>query len=160
MKILICFFLLVLGLASAAPRRSLPYFFKALDTPGKKQRNAVAIDQIAIPPGVIVAITKSAISGVIEVLKLAVCDNTDSAQLQGFANNEERDASIMALVKVMDNVLAAEEKLDEIKRLNMKGNLVAEAELFDWVDSVKNKLKGTFRVIGSATKKLLCNDTD
>lgn len=150
----------MLGLALAAPRRLLPNFFKALDTPGKKQSNAVATDQIAIPPGVIVAITKSAISGVIEVLKLAVCDNTDSAQLQGFANNEERDASIMALVKVMDNVLAAEKKLDEIKRLNMKGNLVAEAELFDWVDSVKNKLKGTFRIIGSATKKLLCNDTD
>ena len=156
--VIVCFFLLALGLALAAPHRSLPNFFKALDTPGRMQSNAVATNQFAIPPAVIVAVTKLAISGATEILKLAVCDNTDSAQLQGLANNEERDANIMALVKVMDNVLAAEEKLDEIKQLSMKGNLVAKAELFDWVDSVKNKLKGTFHVIGSATKKLLCNE--
>ena len=159
--IIVCFFLLSLGLASTAPHMSLPNFFKALDTPGKKQSNAVTTYQTAISPEVILEVAKVApkvISGVIELLKIAVCDNTDSAQLQGLANNEERDANIMALVKVMDNVLAAEEKLDEIKRLSMKGNLVAKAELFDWVDSVKNKLKGTFRVIGSATKKLLCDE--
>jgi hypothetical protein len=161
MKILIIvsFFLLALGLASAGPRKSLPNFFKALDAPGKKQSNAVATDQIVIPPEVILGIAKAApkvIAGVIKFLKLVVCDNTDSAQLQVFANNEERDANVMALVKVMHSVLAAEEKLDEIKQLSMKGNLVAETELFDWVDSVKSKLKGTFRKIGSATKMLLC----
>ena len=158
--LIVCFFLLSLGLASAAPHNLLPNFSHTLDTPGKKQSSTVTTYQ-TISPEVILEIAKVApkvISGVIELLKIAVCDNTDSVQLQGLANDEERDANIMALVKVMDNVLAAEEKLDEIKRLNMKGNLVAKAEFFDWVDSVKNKLKGTFRVIGSATKKLLCNE--
>ena len=159
MKILsICFFVLALGLASAAPRRSLPNFFYALDTPRKAQSNEIVTDQVVIPPGVILGIAKMApevMSGVIKLLKSVVCDNTDS-QLQAFANNEERDANIMGLVRVMNDLLTADEKLDEVKQLKMKGNLIAEAELFDWVDSVKTKLKSTFRKIGAATKKLLC----
>ena len=159
MKILIvCFFLLTLGLASATPSGSLSNFFYALDTPGKKKSDKVAASQVTIDPQLIIAIAKAApeiISGVIKLLKYTVCDNTDS-QLQFFASNGEKDANIMALVKVMNDLLAAEEELDEVKQLNMKGNLVAEAELFDWVDSVKNKLKSTFHKIGAATKKLLC----
>ena len=163
MKILsICFFVLALGLASAAPRRSVPNFFYALDTPRKEQSNEVATvtNQVAIniATKIILELVKKApdvISAVIELLKAAVCDNTDS-QLQAFANNEERDADIMGLVRVMNDLLTADEKLDEVKQLKMKGNLIAEAELFDWVDSVKSKLKSAFRKVGAATKKLLC----
>lgn len=156
MKILsICFFVLVLGLASAAPRRSLPNFFYALDTPRKAQSNEIVTDQVAIPPGIIPEIVTMTSKVMIKLLKSVVCDNTDS-QLRAFANNEERDANIMGLVRVINDLLTADEKLDEVKQLKMKGNLIAEAELFDWVDSVKTKLKSTFRKIGAATKKLLC----
>ena len=156
MKILnICFFILALGLASAAPRRSLPNFFYALDTPRKAESNEIVTDQVAFPPGIILEIVKMTSKVMINLLKSVVCDNTDS-QLQAFANNEERDANIMGLVRVMNDLLTADEKLDEVKQLKMKGNLIAEAELFDWVDSVKTKLKSTFRKIGAATKKLLC----
>ena len=158
MKILIvCFFLLTLGLASATPSGSLSNFFYALDAPGKEQNDEVATSQF-IPTCLIIELAKAApkvISGVIELLRYAVCNNTDS-QLQHFANSGERDANIMALVKVMNDLLVAEKKLDEVKQLNMKGNLVAKAEFFGWVDSVKNKLKSTFHKIGAATKKLLC----
>lgn len=163
MKILIvCCFILGIGLASATLRRSsLPQLFYALNTPEKEQRSEVATDQVVIPPEVIKwAITKAAplvISEVVKFLRYAVCDNTVS-QLQGFAGREERDANVMALVHVMSDVLGAEERLDEVKQLNVKGNLVAQAELFDWVNSVKSKLKSTFCTIGAATKKLLCND--
>ena len=156
MKILsICFFVLALGLASAAPRRSIPNFFYALDTPRKAQSNEIVTDQVAIPPGIILEIVKMTSKVMIKLLKSVVCDNTDS-QLQAFANNEERDANIMGLVRVMNDLLTADEKLDEVKQLKMKGNLIAEAELFDWVDSVKSKLKSAFRKVGAATKKLLC----
>ena len=85
MKILIvCFFLLMLGLASATPSGSLSNFFYALDTPGKEQSDKVAASQVTIDPQLIIAIAKAApeiISGVIKLLKYTVCDNTDS-QLQ------------------------------------------------------------------------------
>ena len=160
MKILvICFFLLALGLASAAPR-SLS-LFSTLNTPWKGQSDEVTTSEVDIPQELIQAIAKAApqvIAGVIKLLRYAVCDNTADSQLQAFTNNEERDAKIMALVKVMNDLLTAEEKLNEVKRLNMKGNLIAEVELFDgqWVDSVKSTLKSIYSKIGAATKKLLC----
>ena len=162
MKVLVvcCLLFLALGLVSAAPRSLSLY--NPLDTPWKWQRDEVATSEVYIPPELVQALAKAApqvISGVIKLLRYAVCDNTADSQLQAFASNEERDAQIMALVKVMNNLLAAEEKLNEVKQLNMKSNLIAEMELFDgqWVDSVKNTLKSTFHKIGAATKKLLCN---
>ena len=88
---------------------------------------------------------------------MVVCDNTDS-QLQVFADIEEQNVKVMALVRVMSDLLAAEEKLNEVKQVNMKGSLVAEAELFDF-DSVASKLKNTLKTTGSAAKKLLCNSS-
>ena len=61
-----------------------------------------------------------------------VCDNTDP-QLQAFVDSEEQGTQIMALVKVMNDLLNAEEKLDKIKQLNMKDNLVAEAKLPQYI---------------------------
>ena len=157
MKVLIIYVLLLaLGLASAVPR-SLS-LLNTLDTPGKEQSDKVAMSQF-IPSCLILEIAKVApqvISEVIKLLRYVVCDNTTDSQLQAFTNNEERDAKIMALVNVMNNLLAAEEKLNEVMQLNMKGNLVAEAEFFDWVGSIKNKLKSAFHKIGGAVKKLLC----
>jgi hypothetical protein len=98
----------------------------------------------------------------LKVLRFVVCDNTNS-QLQAIASNtEEQDAKFMALVGAMGDLLAAEEELKEMKQkqLNMKGNLVAEAELFDFdFDSIASKLKGTAIKIGSAAKTLLCNSS-
>jgi hypothetical protein len=100
----------------------------------------------------------SAAPTALKVLRLVVCDNADS-QLQ---DTEKQDAKIMALVGAMSDLLAAEEELKEMKQkqLNMKGNLVAEAELFDFdFDSIASKLKGTATKIGSAAKTLLCNSS-
>ena len=91
MKILVvCFLLLALELASAAPR-SLSLF----DTPWKGQSDKVTTSEVYIPPELIQAIAKAApqvISGVIKLLRYAVCDNAADSQLQAFANSEERDA--------------------------------------------------------------------
>lgn len=132
MKILIiCLHLFALRLASASPPSFS--FFNTLspDTPGKEQ-SEVATSQF-IPTCLILEIAKVApqvISEVIKLLRYVVCDNTTDSQLQAFADNEERDDQIIALVKVMNDLLAAEEKLNEVKRLNMKGNLIAKAEFF------------------------------
>ena len=94
MKILVvCFLLLALELASAAPR-SLS-LFNTLDTPWKGQSDKVTTSEVYIPPELIQAIAKAApqvISGVIKLLSYAVCDNAADSQLQAFANSEERDA--------------------------------------------------------------------
>ena len=158
------FAVLALGLASAAPGLPLRYLpmqtgpveFSTLE---RELDEEVATSQ-NIPPEVVQFLVKLApkvISGVMQLLRYAVCDSQDS-QLQENANNEERNAKIMALVEAMDGLLEVEGKLDGVKRINMRSNLIAEAELFDWVDSVKNKLKNTFSKIGAATKKLLCNN--
>ena len=67
----------------------------------------------------------------LDILRSAICNNMNTdPQLQEFANVEEQDAQVMALVTVMNDLLTAEEKLDEVMQLNMKNNLVAEAERF------------------------------
>ena len=57
----------------------------------------------------------------------------------------------MALVKVMNDLLAAEEKLNDVKQLELRNNLVAKAELFNF-DSVSSKLKSVINNIGSVAK--------
>ena len=57
----------------------------------------------------------------------------------------------MALVKVMNDLLAAEEKLNDVKQLELRNNLVAKAELFNF-DSVSSKLKSAINNIGSVAK--------
>ena len=63
------------------------------------------------------------ISIVLDLVRMVVCKNTADSQPQAFANDEEQDAKIMALVKIMNNLLVAEEKLDEVKQLKMQNNL-------------------------------------
>ena len=89
---------------------------------------------------------------------MVVCKNTADSQPQAFANDEEQDAKIMALVKIMNDLLVAEEKLDEVKQLKMQNNLVAEAELFNF-DSVLSKLNSAISNIGSFAKNLLCKSS-
>ena len=64
----------------------------------------------------------------------------------------------MALVTVMNDLLTAEEKLDEVMQLNMKNNLVAEAERFSgqWISALKRIMKSAIHKIGGTTKTLLC----
>ena len=165
MKVLIIgFVLLTFGLVSAVPQwigaghrlRHIPPDFS---TTGKELNDETAKSQvfplILIP--VLLSAAPEVISTALDLLRMVVCDNTDS-RLQAFAYNtdsEKEDAEIMALVGVMSDLLAAEEKLKEVKQLNMKGNLVAEAELFDF-ESIASKVKGTLTKVGSAAKKLLC----
>ena len=164
MKILIIgFVLLTFGLVSAVPQwlgagyrlRHIPPDFS---TTGKELNDETAKSQvfplILIP--VLLSAAPEVISTALDLLRMVVCDKTDS-QLQAFAStdSEKEDAEIMALVGVMSDLLAAEEKLKEVKQLNMKGNLIAEAELFDF-ESIASKVKSTLTKVGSAAKKLLC----
>ena len=159
---IVCLLLLILGLASAIPQWPLRYQYP-LKTGGLGTLETELSDEVAksqVFPAFLIPILASAApkvaSGIIQLLKYAVCDNTDS-QLQAYANNEERDAKIMALVEVMNDLLTAEKQLDKVTQLNMQDNRVAEIELFDWLGSVKSKLKSTFYKIKGATKRLLCN---
>lgn len=156
MKVLIVgFVVLALGLASAIPQRSIrniPGHFNN----GKELTDETATSEVfpvvLIP--VLVAAAPKVVALALDLLRSAVCD-TDP-QLQGF---EEQNAQIMALVNVMNDLLIAEENLDEvIKQQNMKNDLVAEAELFDGpkFEVFKSKLKSAAKKIGHTAKKLLC----
>ena len=95
----------------------------------------------------------------LDILRLAICNKTTTdPQLQEFADIEEQNAQVMALVRVLNDLLTAEEKLDEVMQLKMKSNLVAEAEFFgrQWFSILKRKLKSTIYKIGGAAKELLC----
>ena len=117
MKVLIIgFVLLTLGLVSAVPqwpghrlRHILPG--PGFSTTGKELDDETAKSQVL--PLILVPMLLSAapevISTALDLLRMVVCDNTDS-QLQAFANTEEQDANIMALVGVMGDLLAAEDK--------------------------------------------------
>ena len=162
MKVLIVgFVLLALGLASAVPQWPIRgYIPPGFSTTAKELTDETAMSQVfpvALVP-VLVAAAPKVVALALDILRYAVCDNTADSQLQAFADSEEENANIMALVKVMNDLLTAEEKLNEVKQLNMKGNLIAEAELFDWqwIDTLKSKLKSAIYKIGGAAKKLLC----
>ena len=143
MKILIAFLLLfALGLASAAPR--LYYNFplestdlggidlgiqgkeKHLENEAKSQVISAAVVGAALP-----FILPPLISGTKRLAKYIVCD--ELTQLQEYTDNEEKDAKIMALVKIMDDLFDVKETNKIKKQLSTKNNRVAEAELFDWV---------------------------
>ena len=86
-------------------------------------------------------------------VKRVVCDST--SWLQEYAGSEEKEVKIMALVKVMSDMLTAQEKLSEAKKLNMENNLVAKTELFDLVSDA---LEGALDVIGDSAKEVLCSE--
>lgn len=68
-------------------------------------------------------------------------------------NEEERDAKLMALVKIMGDVVMAQGKLSEAKKLNVENNVVAKAELFD---AISDALDGALGFVGDTAKTLLC----
>lgn len=68
-------------------------------------------------------------------------------------NEEERDAKLMALVKVMGDVVTAQGKLSEAKKLNVENNVIAKAELFD---AISDALDGALGFVGDRAKMLLC----
>ena len=165
MKILIVgFALLALGLASAVPQwpahmiLDLPPGFGTTRKELTDETATTEVFPIALVP-VLVAAAPKVIALALDLLRYAVCDKTDTdPQMQDFADNEEQNAQIMALVSVMNDLLTAEKKLDEVKQLQMKSSLIAEAELFDgqWFSTFKSKLKSAIYKIGGAAKKLLC----
>ena len=133
MKILIAFLLLfALGLASAAPQ--FPYKFLTdlggydVGTQGieKHQANSQVIPAVV---GTVLSLLPSVISWSKKAAKYIVCDEV--TRLQDYTDIEERDAKIMALVKIMDDLLDAKET-NKFQQHSMKDNRVAEAELFDW----------------------------
>ena len=90
-------------------------------------------------------------------VKRVVCNSADSQSWvqEYYAGNEEKDAKIMGIVKVMSDLLAARETLSEAKKLNAEDNIVAKAELFD---TVSDALEGALGVVGGAAKTVLCNE--
>ena len=135
MKILIVgFVLLALGLASAVPQwpfRNQIGGFSPLRKEVSKETAESQLFPVALIP-VLLSAAPTVISTSLDILRMFVCDNTDP-QLQAFVDSEEQGTQIMALVKVMNDLLNAEEKLDKIKQLNMKDNLVAEAKLPQYI---------------------------
>ena len=155
----ICLLVFALGLASAAPRlfpsnlgRLSPTFPRITGTPhtllgGESQTDKMVTNQVI-----------SALAPVLghlgkEAVKYVVCDHT--SRLQEYTDNEERDAKIMALVKSMSDMLAAQEILNKVKKLNMEGNLVTEA---GWFDSISDAVGGAVDVLGDAAKGVICSD--
>ena len=143
MKILIAFLLLfALGLASAAPRLPYNFPFESTDLGGidlgiqgkEKHLENEAKNQVFSAAAVVGAalpyILPTLISGTKRLAKYVVCD--ELTQLQEYTDNEEKDAKIMALVKIMNDLFDAKETNKIKKQLSTKHNRVAETELFDW----------------------------
>ena len=166
MKVLIIgFVLLTLGLATAIPQwpvRYIPPSGFGFGTIGKELQSEETATSEVFPAALVPLLVKAApkvVALALDILRLAICNKTTTdPQLQEFADIEEQNAQVMALVRVLNDLLTAEEKLDEVMQLKMKSNLVAEAELFgrQWFSILKRKLKSTIYKIGGAAKELLC----
>ena len=177
---IICLLLFALEQATAAPRarwlpltkpagRVPPRFPLYTGTPGPRilgggqQDDKTATNQVLpfLPPALAAPVALDLSKPLLKfgaslgknALKRVVCDST--SWLQEYAGSEERDAKIMALVKVMSDMLTAQVKLGEAKKLNMEDNLVAKAELFDLVSDA---LEGALDVIGDSAKEVLCSE--
>ena len=89
--------------------------------------------------------------------KRVVCNSADSQSWvqEYYAGNQEKDAKIMGIVKVMNDMLAARETLSEAKKLIAEENVVAKAELFD---TISDALEGALDIVGDTAKTVLCNE--
>ena len=131
--VLIGFLLLfALGIASAAPRFLHPTDYD-IGTQGKQNavENAAESQVVSLALDVAKTVLPIIAEGAKGLAKYVLCD--ELAQLQEYRStgNEERDAKIMALVKIMGDLHTTKE-LDKFKQLNVQDNRVAEAELLDW----------------------------
>lgn len=132
--ILIGFLLLfALGIASAAPRHlhSPDYY---IGTQGKENalENEAESQVISAAIGTALELLPYIAKGAKGIAEYVLCDELTQLQEYRSTGNEERDAKVMALVKIMGDLHTAKE-MDKFKQLNMQGNnRVAEAELFDW----------------------------
>ena len=135
--ILIGFLLLfALGIASAAPRFLHNFLLEPIDdigTQGKENavKNEAESQVVSLALDVAKTVLPIIAEGAKGLAKYVLCD--ELAQLQEYRStgNEERDAKIMALVKIMGDLHTTKE-VDKFKQLNVQDNRVAEAELFDW----------------------------
>lgn len=132
---------------------------------GELQKDKTAINQIlpllapaalSLAPQLAMPLLKLGDS----VGKSVVCDRNSAAddswiQEYSVGNEEEKDAKFMALVKVMGDVVTAQEKLSEAKKLNVENNIVAKAELFD---AISNALDGALGFVGDTAKTVLCSE--
>jgi hypothetical protein len=132
---------------------------------GEPQNDKTAINQV-LPLALALAptLTRTALNLAPEVLKLGaslgrsvLCDRDSVADswIQEYyaGNEEEKDAKLVALVKVMGDMLAAQGKLSEAKKLNVENNVVAKAELFD---AIGDALGGALDFVGDTAKGVLC----
>ena len=161
MKVLIVCLMIILfalGLTSAAPRQ-FPMKFplgKPRNLLGDEQNGKTAMNQVLPALAPLLASQLLPLGATVgkKAVQYVVCDR--NTQLQEYADNEEIDAQIMALVKVMNDLLAAQEKVNKVKKLNTKDNRIAEAELFD---SVSDALGGALDFAGGVAKGVICSDS-
>ena len=161
-----CLLLFVVGLGSAAPRFPSSKFPSRpgmvtpilIGTPrtllgGEPQNDKTAMNQVLplLAPVLGSTLLDLGTSVGKNVLKNVVCD--PYLQLQEYADNEERDAKMMSLVKVMSDILVVQGKLSKVKNHNVEKNLVAEAEFFD---SVSDALEGALDIVGDTAKSIIC----
>ena len=131
--ILIGFLLLfALGIASAAPQHLHPADYY-IGTQGKE--NALeneAESQVISAIGTALELLPYIAKGAKGIAEYILCDQLTQLQEYRSTGNEERDAKVMAMVKIMGDLHTAKE-MDKFKQLNEQGNnRVAEVELFDW----------------------------
>ena len=161
MKVLIVCLLLffTIELASAAPRSPYVFPFETTEEFQGEEQNPENAERQVIPAVVgALQLVPPILSLGKKVARSLVCRSDEASQLQDYTDNEERDVQIMAIIKVMDDILAVKEKLNKVKQLNviMKDNRVAEAELFDWVDSVGETLGNVYDKLKTTAKYFLC----
>ena len=138
------------GLISAAPFR---YFPSVLDPSpvGETAKNQWIGPAARFVGG---AIGSRVLNNVVDC---RVCGKCNAAELQHDTNNEERSAKIMALVQVMDEISAAKESLNALKKLRMEEAEVQFNEAMSAkINSIRDTLGNAGDYLKGAAKNLLC----
>ena len=153
---LIAFVLLsACGLISAAPRLIGYYeppvlYSHSLPSPVETAKN----EWIAPAAGFVGGVIGSRVLN--NVVDCRVCGKC-SAKLQQDTDTEERSAKIMALVQVMDEISAAKESLNALKKLSMKDAEVQFSEAVSAkINSIGDTLENAGNYLKGAAKNILC----
>lgn len=183
--LLFCLLLSGLGLAYAAPLQQFsgypysPEILKFLDALEREtvmdEANVNSLHETAeseVIPAVLLPLIPIGIKYGYKILNFvvqcAVCGECTAREENympiAFSGDPDADrfgqqyTRIVPILEAMENMDAAEQKLQEVSLNLMKDNRIAKAELAGWISKAIDKLKRTGKFIKGAAKKILCED--
>ena len=139
------------GLVSGAPWTRFPYYLWSRSLLGAE----TAENQWIVPAAKFVGSTigSRVLNNVVDCRVCGKCN----AELQQDTDNIERSAKIMALVQIMDEIGAAKESLNALKKLTVKDAEIQFDEAVSVkISSISDTLGNAGDYLKGAAKNLLC----